>query len=365
MKRLIAAALLCFALPHAAAQAPFATPDGPEPANIEAIGAFLDRSTHDLELFISFGTSKGGSAGHLALAIRDAAPGGDDLVYSANFYADRDPAHEAHHYTRELMVRIPRLEYLYRTRSTLDPKASFGLDFGEAYKRSLVGIRVSGVPQSEKEALATYFARMNGDFATRARDTEYHGGEVRYDYMRLNCAKTIGSAFRYGAGYDRIEISAPLLFPGMIAAALHANVPTGMALQLVEEWNRRGYGMDVVLYRKYGDSAWIDPLEEEKVAFRDLPNRFPSVISRDFRRDAGEYRDYDNLYAMYLFNNLLRYAVGVNGDAQRLEVIEARIPMPFDKAAETARRDASEDSAGFLRGGSGFRPRGQRIGAKP
>ena len=45
-----------------------------------------------MELLISYGTSKGGSAGHLALAIRDQVPG-DDLVYTANFYADRTPEH--------------------------------------------------------------------------------------------------------------------------------------------------------------------------------------------------------------------------------------------------------------------------------
>jgi hypothetical protein len=46
-----------------------------------------------MELLISFGTSKGGSAGHLALAIRDQVPG-DAMVYSANFYADRAREHE-------------------------------------------------------------------------------------------------------------------------------------------------------------------------------------------------------------------------------------------------------------------------------
>jgi hypothetical protein len=42
---------------------------------------------YHLELLISYGTSKGDSAGHPALAIRDQVPG-DDLVYAANFYAD-------------------------------------------------------------------------------------------------------------------------------------------------------------------------------------------------------------------------------------------------------------------------------------
>ena len=59
----------------------------------------------------------------------------------------------------------------------------------------------------DKEALAAFFARINGDYRRQARDTEYHNGEVRYDYLRLNCAKTIASAFHFGAGYDDLDIS--------------------------------------------------------------------------------------------------------------------------------------------------------------
>ena len=80
-------AALAFAA-HAAAD-DFGTKGGPAPANIDEIVGVLRQDPYDLELLISFGTSKGGSAGHLALAIRDQA--GDDLVYSANFYADREP----------------------------------------------------------------------------------------------------------------------------------------------------------------------------------------------------------------------------------------------------------------------------------
>jgi hypothetical protein len=57
----------------------------------------------------------------------------------------------------------------------------------------------------------------------------------------------------------------------------------------------------------------VDPQEEEKVAFKDLPNRFPSVRSRDFRREQGRYEDYDNLFAMYLLHNLGRYTLQVDG----------------------------------------------------
>ena len=74
------------------ATADFGTRGGSEPANIDEIADVLRQDPYDMELLISYGTSKGGSAGHLALAIREQAPG-DDLVYTANFYADRAPKH--------------------------------------------------------------------------------------------------------------------------------------------------------------------------------------------------------------------------------------------------------------------------------
>jgi hypothetical protein len=76
-------------------------------------------------------------------------------------------------------------------------------------------------------------------------------------------------------------------------AAANANMPTEMAIKLLQDWNARGYGLDVVLYRKYAASTWIDPHAEDKVAFKDLPNRFPSVLSRDFRREQDQYEDPD------------------------------------------------------------------------
>ncbi len=105
-----------------------------------------------------------------------------------------------------------------------------------------------------------------------------------------------------------------------LVAAANANIPTEMAMKLLKEWNARGYGMDVVLYRKYEGSTYVDPHEEEKVAFKDLPNRFPSVLSRDFRKEQGHYEDVDNLFAMYLLYNLGRYRVRVNDETKLLEI---------------------------------------------
>ena len=345
--------------------ADFGSPGGPPPENVDMVSDFLRQDRHGLELLISFGTSKGGSAGHLALAIRpdDAdAPGGDELVYSANFYADRASEHADGFYTDALMLAIPKSEYLFGTVSSLADTASFGLDFGEIYKRSVVGIRVYGVAAAEKRALAEYFARINDDYRARAEDTEYHDGEVRYDYMRLNCAKTIASAFHFGAGYDDLDISsAKVLKRRRLVVAAKANIPSETAIKLVRAWNLRGYAMDVVLYRKYAGSGYVDPHDEDKVAFKDLPNRFPSVLSRDFRSEAGEYQDYDNLYAMYLLDNMRKYSVRVNAQTQRIELASRPAPLAYPQAAERAARDARSDSTNFrlLRR---FLPRGEKIG---
>jgi len=354
-------AVVTWLLAASAQGADFASPGGPAPANLAEVATVLRQDPYDLELLISFGTSKGGSAGHLALAIRDQVPG-DDLVYSANFYADRARKHAKDFYTEELMVRIPKLEYLYGTTSTLSAKASFGLDFGEVYKRSVIGVRVYGIAPGEKQKLASYFDRMNDDYRKRAFDTEYHRGEVRYDYLRLNCAKTIGSAFRYGAGYSDLDVASAVLFSGRrLVAAANANLPTEMAMKLLDAWNTRGYQVDVVFYRKYSGSTWSDPHEEEKIAFKNLPNRFPSVLSRDFRKDQGEYEDVDNLFSMYLLYNLAKYSVRVDEQTRALAIENRKNPMTYADAVASARQSATADGARYIQGDK-FRPQGTRIG---
>jgi hypothetical protein len=346
---LLACGLLLLGSSSAGAEAAvFGSPGGPEPTNLRAVADGLQQDAGDLELLISFGTSKGGSAGHLALAVHDAASP-DGRVYSANFYADRSREHEAGFYVDELMLAIPKIEYLFGTRSSLGAKASFGLDFGEVYKRSVIGLRVSGVPIAERQSLVAYFQRINDDYRQRARDTEYHDGEVKYDYLRLNCAKTIGAAFKFGAQYSELEVtSAPILSRRRLVAAAHANVPTEMAMKLLDAWHARGYRMDVVLYRKYGASTWKAP--DEDLMFKDLPDRFPSVLSRDFRREQGQYEDFDNLLAMYLLANLAKYVVHVDETTKRLEIRKTRMSLDYPAALESARRDALQDSENYLRG---------------
>jgi hypothetical protein len=341
----------------------FGTPGGPPPANVEEIAGILRQDPYALELLISYGTSKGGSAGHLALAIRDEAPD-DDMVYSANFYADRGRAHERDFHTGDLMLRIPKKEYLFGTTSSLGPKASFGLDFGEVYKRSVIGVRVYDVPAAEKAALAAFFGRINDDYHKRVAKTDYHNEEIKYNYLRLNCAKTIGTAFRLGAGYKDLEVTSARILSGRrVVAAANANIPTEMAMKLLKAWDARGYGLDVVLYKKYGGSPYADPREGDTVAFKDLPNRFPSVLSRDFRREQGQYEDYDNLFAMYLLYNLATHSVRVNDDTKRLEIERSKRPMAYPVAAELAVESARSDSESFGRR-IAFRTKGVSIEAE-
>lgn len=360
MNRFLRRAAVALLLAAEVVAADFGTPAGPEPANVGEIAAVLRQDPYDMELLISFGTSKGGSAGHLALALRDPASG-DDQVYSANFYADRDAAHAKDFYTDDLMVRIAKSEYLFRTTSSVSPKASFGLDFGEVYKRSVIGVRVYGVPIAEQRALAGFFARINDDYRRRARDTDYHDGEIRYDYLRFNCAKSVGAAFRHGAGYDDLEVTgARFLSRRTLVAAANANIPTEMAMKLLDAWNARGYGLAVVLYRKYGGSTYVDPHDGDGVAFKDLPNRFPSVLSRDFRSEQGEYEDYDNLFAMYVLANLAKYDVRIDERTKLLGIDATRTPMPYAAAAAHAARNAAADSDDFRRRMT-FRRRGAPV----
>jgi len=342
---LLAAALFAHALAGAAG---FGEPGGPEPRELDAVFEQLRADPYAMELLISFGTSKGGSAGHLALALRD---GDDDTVYSANFYADRDPKHAQGFYTRELMIAVPKKEYLYGTRSSLGETASFGLDYGEVYKRSVIGIRVHGVPQAEKDALRGFFKRLNDDYARHASVTDYHSGDISYDYMNLNCAKTIGAAFKHGAGYGELVVRDPLPLSALVRAiaAVSANIPTEMALKLVEQWNARGYTMDVVLYKKWPHSRWVDPHDEPKLAFAALPDRFPSVLSLDYRADAGHYEDEDNLYAMFLLRYLGRWGLTIDEDSQELKLLTGTATLPYAQAAQRARSQAVEQSKNLLR----------------
>src|SRR4029078_4433199 len=102
-----------------------------------------------------------------------------------------------------------------------------------------------------------------------------------------------------------------------------------------------------------------DPRDEEKVAFKDLPDRFPSVLSRDFRRE--QYKDIDNLFAMHLLYNIGKYSVVVNDQTRLLQIGTRKNPMIYSEAAELATRSAKSDSENFrLR--AALQPKGAAIG---
>jgi hypothetical protein len=104
--------------------------------------------------------------------------------------------------------------------------------------------------------------------------------------------------------------------------------------------------------------------EFEQIAFKDLPDRFPSVLSRDFRKDAGEYQDPDNLFAMYLLYNLARFAVRVDGATKLLEFAEHKTAMSYPEASKLAAASAKADAEGYRRGPL-FGSKGKRIAAAP
>ncbi|MGT2489932.1 hypothetical protein ACU4GD_03805 [Cupriavidus basilensis] len=111
-------------------------------------------------------------------------------------YADRTRKHQSGFYTSDLMVGIPKKEYLFKTVSSI-MTASFGLDFGEIYKRSVIGVRRGIRPATRGLWWPTSGRRIGDDYHQRARNTEYHRKRNNCDYML--CAKTVGAAFRVGA----------------------------------------------------------------------------------------------------------------------------------------------------------------------
>ncbi|MHC1727261.1 MAG: hypothetical protein AB9866_14845 [Syntrophobacteraceae bacterium] len=328
---------------------PFGHKGGPDIENIGEVNGLLRQHPYDLELLLSFGTSKGGSAGHLALAVRDQATE-DDLVYSANFYADLDPKHEKGYYKKNLITMVPKTEYLFKTTSSLGPDASFGLDMGEIYKRSVIGIRIRGVQPKTKDGLKVFFERLNSDFHARKQNTDYHHSPIVYGYMNLNCAKTVGLAFKYGAGFDDLPVKGTSFLSRLNPiSATKANLPTEMAMDLIKILAKRNCTFDVVLYKKWVGSTYVDPLEESGMMYRDLPNRFPSVLSLDYRENQGSYEDYHNLFAMYLLYNLGRYSIVLNGETRRLEIEHKKEPDSYATALLKADESATKDKKHFLR----------------
>jgi hypothetical protein len=248
------------------------------------------------------------------------------------------------------MVMVPKTEYLFKTTSSLGPDASFGLDMGEIYKRSVIGIRIRGVQPSIKDGLTAFFHRLNADFHARKRETDYHHSPIVYRYKNLNCAKTIGLAFKYGAGLSDLEVKGIGFWSQLnFIQATKVNLPTEMALQLVKVLAGRGCTFDVVLYKKWAGSTYVNPREDTGIMYKDLPNRFPSVLSLDYLENQGSYEDYDNLFAMYLLYYMGRYSIVLDGETRRLEVEAKKEPDGYAMASYKADQSAQKDKKHLLR----------------
>ena len=181
------------------------------------LDCFFSSDHFSAEILLSFGTSTMGSSGHLGLCVRDLDDKDDkQIVYSANFNADKKDVHKEGYYTdgfffllfinlffnlfSELVMKIPKMEYLYGLESSISPLATFGLDYGECFKRSVLGIRIYGFSKPQIEKIHKFYQTMNTDYQNGIKKTNYNKGEIKYKYTDLNCAKTAAEALRFGVG---------------------------------------------------------------------------------------------------------------------------------------------------------------------
>ncbi len=326
---------------------PFGHPEGPALQGVENVMDTILADDYNLEILMSFANHKKGAAGHLALAVRK--PGSnEETVYSANFYADRKPEHQEGYYTEDLIMAIPKQEYLYGVRSSISNHARFGLDFGELFKRSVVGVRVYGVSEAQLDGIIAFYARMNQDYTNRAQNTEYQRGEVVYDYMNLNCAKSVAQAFKYGAGFDEVSVRGNHILGNLpYAKALFAHTPTETTMQILKVLHKFGARFDVILYKRSEDSTYQN--DDPPMAFKELANRFPSVKSLDFFNGSTAYEDYDNLLAMNLFFQMGKFSFEIPKGTQMVVLEKQKSPVPYDVAMEIAKDAASQDSKNALR----------------
>ena len=331
-----------------AESAPWAHPNGPAPTGVEAAMNYLNQTDWQLEILLSFANHKKGSAGHLALAVRD--PGtAEVLVHSANFYADRSEEHSPEkYYTDDLVMAIPKDEYIWGVHSSISPKAHFGLDFGEIFKRALIGIRLYGISEQEVAGIQDFYQRLNEDYRAQKSNTEYQRGAVVYDYMNLNCAKSVAQALRYGAGIKDIRIKGNHVFNALPGAKyLFAHTPTSTTLQILEVLAERGVKMDAILYRRNEESTFMN--DDPAIPFHQLPNRFPSVKSLDFFNGSTQFEDWDNLYAMNLFYQLGSAAFSLPDQAHGVILEKEKPALSYEEARQVEKDQADNDSKNLLR----------------
>lgn len=327
---------------------PWAHPEGPAPKGVEAAMDYLSKTDWQLEILLSFANHKKGSAGHLALAVRDPKTS-KILVHSANFYADRAEEHPADkYYTEDLIMAIPKDEYIWGVTSSISPKTHFGLDFGEIFKRALIGIRLYGISEQEISGIQNFYQRLNEDYRAQKSNTEYQRGAVIYDYMNLNCAKSVAQALKYGAGIKDIKVKGNHLFNALPGAKyLFAHTPTSTTLQILEVLAERGVKMDAILYKRNEESTFMN--DDPALPFHQLPNRFPSVKSLDFFNGSTQFEDWDNLYAMNLFYQLGTAAFSLPDQARGVVLEKEKPALSYEEASQVAKDQADNDSKNLLR----------------
>ena len=161
---LLAVGLMC---PLSCVAADFATKGGAQPTNVDQIVEVLKQDSHDLELLITSGTSQRGSAGHLALAVRERGQATTRCIRPTSTpTVSRSPRGSL---PRGADNRVPKKEYC-SGRPLAGPHRLVGARARRAYRRSVVGVRVYGVPAGGARA-AVYFARINADYRWLAPGT--------------------------------------------------------------------------------------------------------------------------------------------------------------------------------------------------
>jgi hypothetical protein len=135
-----------------------------------------------------------------------------------------------------------------------------------------------------------------------------------------------------------------------------------MAMKLMKEWKRAATRWTSSSTGNTRARPYVDPHDEEKSRVQGPSQPLSLGLSRDFRRDQGEYKDYDNLFAMYLLYNLGKYKrARERGDEAPRNRQRGKLPLQYTQAAELPERSAKSDSHDFQRGVP-FVPKGAPIG---
>jgi|GEM_PF-519895 hypothetical protein len=326
---------------------PFGHPGGPAIQGVDKVISMLREDPYQLEILMSFGTSTGGAAGHLALSIRDPQTN-EETVHSANFYADRTEEHSGGHYVDDVVMAIPKKEYIFGVKSSISKDASFGLDYGEIFKRSLVGVRLNGLTIEEVRSIQAFYQQVNQDYRERRDDTDYFRGEVVYDYMNFNCAKSVALALKHGGGISEVKVKGNhILGNTPYLKMIFAHTPTSTTMNILKVAQERNWDVSAVLYKRFEGSTYLD--HESETEFKDLPNRFPSFKSLDYFQGSKNFEDWDNLYAMNLLYELGKFSFVISAAQQRVLLEKQKNPTSLSEAVEIARQAASKKSKNVLR----------------